>query len=288
MMKLYSSIPRDSASKVKYILQEQNFYQYDYKDTKEHLDQFFGVKIFGGLDNSLTTLDPQYTVLAKKYKNYIFDDLLFNVDKFALYKSMIPIVANAGVVQSQTPIPVSAAECNRISYYFGTESPGQIANTSSAVKSRCLNSKTRFKYLVKFYPTYFYENDPRRNFNELINLNKPRTNQLFQKKLFIAPDPLLRPDKTHNVYYEIRFRVRRYIRIRFCNLHPNKLPIWPDEPYNCFIIYEHEQITYAVVSRTTKTCYDFPFAGGFGGLDPRPTESILQYLIIRETYLYCR
>ena len=59
-------------------------------------------------------------------------------------------------------------------------------------------------------------------------MTNPRASHIFAKKLFLALEMMLKPGKTFKLYYEMKCRVRRYVRARFCNLVPNKLPVWPD------------------------------------------------------------
>ena len=152
------------------------------------------------MGNVPPTVDPQYTVLDKRYKDYIFDYILFICDKISFYKSIIPIISSGTEAPAaQTPLVANPSDCTRISYYFGSQSPGNITTTSSAVKSKCLSLKLRFVYRVKIYPSTFRQNDLSQNFDSLINSTLPRANHLFAKKLFLAPELVLQPDKSYKV-----------------------------------------------------------------------------------------
>ena len=144
----YKPFPSDSRSKISYILREQNFYTFTFKEDKDQLDTYFPITLFGGMSNARPTLDPQFFVLAKKYKDYIFDDILFIVDKISFYKFVVPIVNNAEVPSAQIPLVANSSDCTRINYYFGTETPGSVTSTSTAVKSKCITPRMRFNQLT--------------------------------------------------------------------------------------------------------------------------------------------
>ena len=101
--------------------------------------------------NVSPTVDPQYKVLAQRYKDYIFDDILLKVDQVSFYKSIVPIMPS-GVPQDsqQIPLVANSQDCIRVSYYLGTESPGNVTTVSKAVKTKCLSPHLKFRYRVKF------------------------------------------------------------------------------------------------------------------------------------------
>ena len=222
-----TEIPSIISRKSAHTLFDQNFLNHYWNEQDDTIDMFSVILPFGGFLLAKPSLNDNFVSLTKRFRDYKFTDLLMIVDKVVMTRYIVPLQDKVPDHTRIIPFPYNVQDCCRLKYTYSTVLPSNMNGTLSGLRSKCVTPKMRFVIKEVFHTSKYAHFNANEIIKDLINLNQPKSNRSFEKNLFVAPERMLDPKKSFNVYYEMSFRVRRWLRCEFASYNSTTAPKWP-------------------------------------------------------------